>query len=251
LCHRRETLNEEISRCAHIFAWALPRDEKPFSDLSLVAFADAMGIFSLLGRECNVGTVVNHNADGSDLDDVRVIAKALGSPVDHYVFGDLEDLDFVMDHREIPCDVFVSRSGLDLIDGIGGFFDTVSASANGAISFGLGFDKSRSLVVEDAPEQVPGAIKILRSFDRLVANGFQVAVLRGSSTAEPRHFSSRVRELAHRFLPLNRAHGARARRGESLVLAGFRTARGGAPARVAPADASPSRALEPQATPSG
>ena len=178
ICQRRECVKEEIERCAQVFAWALPRDEKPFSDLSLVAFADRLGLFALLARECSIGTVVCHNTEGADVDDARVVAKALGSPADHYVFGDLEDLEFVLGHRGISCDVFVSRGSQDVMKDMGGFLDAVTGRTNGAVSLGLGLGNRRSLGFAGSRTTGTGAVLLHRCRDELCAAGFQTSVTR-------------------------------------------------------------------------
>jgi hypothetical protein len=175
LCQRLGHVKEEIERCAHVFAWALPRDEKPFSDLSLVAFADRLGLFALLARECSIGTVVCHNTEGADVDDARVVAKALGSPADHYVFGDLEDLEFVMKHRGLACDAFVSRGALDALESVSAFFDAVCERANGTVSLALGHG-NRLCGFARSPAE--GAALLHRRRDELSAAGFQMSMTR-------------------------------------------------------------------------
>jgi hypothetical protein len=178
ICQRRASVREEIERCAHVFAWALPRDDKPFSDLSLVAFADRLGLFALLARECNVGTVVCHNTDGADVDDARVVAKTIGSPADHYVFGDFEDLEFVMKHREISCDVFVSRGALDVMENMNAFFDAVCGPTNGVISLGLGYGKRRPFGIAGSLTDGHEESRVLQCRAELAAAGFQMGVIR-------------------------------------------------------------------------
>jgi hypothetical protein len=175
VCQRRENVREEIERCAQVFAWALPRNERPFSDLSLVAFADRLGIFALLARECSIGTVVCHNTEGADVDDARVVAKTLGSPADHYVFGDLEDLEFVLKHRGLACDVFVSRGALDVLESVSSFFDAVCERANGTVSLALGHGNRLCGFVRSPSE---GAALLHRRRGELSAAGFQMSMTR-------------------------------------------------------------------------
>jgi hypothetical protein len=178
ICQRRENVRQEIERCAHVFAWALPRDEKPFSDLSLVAFADRLGLFALLARECNVGTVVCHNTEGTDVDDARVVAKAIGSPADHYVFGDLEDLEFVMKHRGLSGNVFVSRGALGVMENMSGFFDAVCGPTNGVVSLGLGYGKPRPFGIVGSLTDGYDEHRVLQCRAELAAAGFQMSVIR-------------------------------------------------------------------------
>jgi hypothetical protein len=178
ICQRRASVREEIERCARVFAWALPRDDKPFSDLSLVAFADRLGLFALLARECNVGTVVCHNKDGAVVDDARVVTKAIGSPADHYVFGDIEDLEFVLGHRGISCDVFVSRGALDVMENMSGFFDSVCGPTNGVVSLGLGYDKRRPFGIVGSLTDGYDESRVLQCRAELAAAGFQIGVIR-------------------------------------------------------------------------
>jgi hypothetical protein len=172
-------LKHEIERAAHVYAWALPRDEKPFSRLALVAYGDVLGFASLLARECSVGTVVCHNTKNADNDEARAIGKAIGSPADHYVFGDLEDLEFVMIRRAIPCDVFVSRGSSSYSSEFARFFDGVACSSSGTISCAISVEQeSRSNSNRAGPT---------RSLDRfriaMVHSGFQVSIVRGPSTS--------------------------------------------------------------------
>jgi hypothetical protein len=225
ICQRRESAKEEIERCAQVFAWALPRDEKPFSDLSLVAFADRLGLFALLARECNVGTVVCHNTEGADVDDARIIGKAIGSRADHYVFGDLEDLGFVMRYREIVCDVFVSRRGSDVVERLEKLFDAVCGLANGALSLGLGFEERGPLASAGPTAAGGAAARILRYGDELSAAGFQVSVIRGPSKGTLRALPGRVACFVERVLFHSHGRQAIAPRETPLILHGSRKAR--------------------------
>lgn len=242
---RRMSIKGRVEHCAHIFAWALPRDEKPFSDLSLVAFNDGLGFFSLLAKECSVGTVVYHGTDDDLRRDARIIAKAIGNPVDHYVFGDLEDLEFVMERHSIPCDVFVSCDALEHVDKLETFFDAVSGTTNGAISFGLGLEKPTSPSSVTNPVRDPGAARVLRCFNELSAAGFQVNVIRGSSSGPLRMLPRRVVGLIDRvvFHPLGRASSAPS--DTSLVIRGSRTARPRIPGQKQPIVPSSADSVEP------
>ena len=132
-----EILSSHMHRCAHVFAWALPSDDAPFSDLSLVAFGDGLGVLSLLAKECGVGTVVYTDADDVLCRDARIIAKTIGSRADHYVCGDIEDVQFYVKRNSIPCDVFVSCDGIERIDKPRAFFDTLYDLSDTEFSFGL------------------------------------------------------------------------------------------------------------------
>ena len=244
LCQRREGVKEEIERCAQVFAWALPRDDKPFSDLSLVAFADRLGLFALLARECNVGTVVCHNTEGADVDDARIIGKAIGSRADHYVFGDLEDLGFVMRYREITCDVFVSRRGSDVVERLEKLFDAVCGLANGALSLGLGFEE-RGPLASAGPTAADGAAaRSLHYSDELGAAGFQVSVIRDSPRRSLRFLTRLAVGLIDRSVFLSHGGKASARLETNLILHGSRKARPATRVRPQPVAPNPSPPLE-------
>ena len=220
ICQRRECVKEEIERCAQVFAWALPRDEKPFSDLSLVAFADRLGLFALLARECNVGTVVCHNTEGADVDDARIVAKALRSPADHYVFGDLEDLEFVLGHRGISCDVFVSRAGLDELAGARAFFGAVTGLSNGAMSFGIAVGRE--------PRSRSGRHTGRRPIDNLRNElsqaGFEMTIVPATSMRRLIRSGSRLGGLISRSIGLSSgsAYGLAASDFPTAILCGRR-----------------------------
>jgi len=242
----RASLRDDVERCAHIFAWALPGDERPFSDLAVVAFGDGLGFFSLLARECSVGTVVCHNTDGADVDDARRIAKAVGSPADHYVFGDLEDLEFVMSRRAVPCDVFVSRDAPEPVGKLKSFFDAVSNTTNGAICFGLRMEKPTSLSSVTNPVGKGGAARVLRCFNELSAAGFHVMVVRGSSSGPFGMLPRRVAGLIDRAVRLSRGRVNRSLLDTSHVIRGSRTARPRIPGQEPPIVPSPPDSVEPQ-----
>jgi hypothetical protein len=220
LCQRRESVKEEIERCAHVFAWALPRDDKPFSDLSLVAFADRLGLFALLARECSIGTVVCHNTEGADVDDARIVAKALRSPADHYVFGDLEDLEFVMKQRGISCDVFVSRAGLENLAGARSFFGAITAAPNSAISFGIA--AVREIPSKTGPCARENRLDDLR--DDLTQAGFRVTLVPVGSAPPLKTARRRLGGFVARGLGLvsGSARGLITGEGIRVVLRGWR-----------------------------
>lgn len=243
---RRMSIGKRVERYAHIFAWALPRDERPFSDLSLIAFNDGLGFFSLLAKECSVGTVVYHDANDELLRDARTLARTIGHPADHYVFGDLEDLEFVMKRRAISCDVFVSCGALELVDKLRSFFDAVSDTTNGAICFGLGLEKPTSPSSVANPVRDPGIARVLRCFREFGTAGFHVIVVRGSSNGPLRMLPRRVAALIDRAVrhPRGRAYGALM--DTSLVIRGSRTARPLIPGQERPITPSPPNSVEPQ-----
>jgi hypothetical protein len=139
----RWALRTAIERAGQTFAWALPDDETPFSDLTLIAFNDGFGILSLIARECNIGTIVYVNPDDRLCDDARAIGRATGNRADHYIYGDIEDVHFYIKRTGIECDVFVSRDGIGNSTDPELFFDTLFDISDRGFSFG--FDSAEPL----------------------------------------------------------------------------------------------------------
>jgi len=217
---RRMSIKGRVEYCAHIFAWALPRDEKPFSDLSLVAFNDGLGFFSLLAKECSVGTVVYHGTDDDLRRDARIIAKAIGNPADHYVFGDLEDLEFVMEKHSIPCDVFVSCDALEHLADPISFFDALTEISNGAMSFAIA--GSRESRLEPVRAEEKRTLAGLRDdFDRA---GFQTSLVPGRPAPRLKSIRSSLGGLVTRGSSLapSSAPIPIANEGTSFILCGSR-----------------------------
>ena len=233
-------LRAHIDRCAHVFAWSLPRDEKPFSDLSLLAFADGVGLFSLLAKECSVGTVVYHDSSDVLRCDAKAIADTIGNTADYYVFGGIEELEFITDRYAISCDVFVSSDASPHIDRLSPFFDTLSRLSNGGMSFGLGVDKKAfSKAARDRH-----ATASSRFCDALARMGFRLNLVRGHATGIPQGIPRCVADLLDQAVLIARGQtpDAIARGAESLVLCGSRPSSRKAPLR----DAIPA---EPSGTP--
>lgn len=156
--NRREELCSRIERDAQVFAWSLPQNEKPFTALTVVAFHDGVGIFSLLAKECSIGIVVYHDSNDVLRCDARKIARAIGAPADQYVFGDAEEVEFVVKRYPIACDVFVSRD-LSFSSGaraapytLTAFLNAISEESKGALSLALVADTRSS---ERATAQPP------------------------------------------------------------------------------------------------
>lgn len=166
----RWTLRSAIERAAQTFAWALPADDKPFSDLTLVAFNDGFGILSLIARECNIGKIIYANPDDALCDDARTIGRATGNKADHYVCGDIEDIHFYMRRTGIECNVFVSRSGIRDTADPQLFFDTLFDISEGGFSFG--FDSAEPLCSSAQNSDVAGEASAIRR--HLVTAGFRV-----------------------------------------------------------------------------
>jgi len=213
-------LRAHIERCAHVFAWSLPRDEKPFSDLSLIAFADGPGFFSLLAKECSIGTVVYHDSSDVLRCDAKAIADAIGNTADYYVFGDIEELEFITDRYAISCDVFVSSEVGEHMERLSPFFDTLSQLSHGAMSFGLGVEKKAFSKAARERRATPSA----RFCDALARMGFQMSLIRGYANIFPQGVPRCVADLLDRAVLLARgqAPGSMVRATDSLVLCGSR-----------------------------
>jgi hypothetical protein len=216
---RRGDFRTHVQSCAHAFAWSLPRNERPFTDLSLVAFNDGLGVSSLLAKECSIGTVTYHDSDDVLRGDARAIARAIGYPADRYVFGDADEIEFVLERSGIACDVFVSSDG-----GAPGratasperlitLLNTLSNRTKGALSFGLTLDYG-----SPGGTPVTNLDTFKTTFDRA---GFETIIVRG-----PNPFS----------LP-PAARGS----GRPVVLAGSRVAGAGLTDAQQPASAPSSR----------
>ena len=166
----RWTLRSAIERAAQTFAWALPDDETPFSDLTLVAFNDGFGILSLIARECNIGTIVYVNPDDTLCDDARAIGRATGNRADHYIYGDIEDVHFYIKRTGIECDVFVSRDGIGNSTDPKLFFDTLFDISDRGFSFG--FDSAEPICTSIKQSHRIDEASSLRQ--HLIAAGFRM-----------------------------------------------------------------------------
>ncbi len=183
LQHPHKDLRAHIERCAHVFAWSLPRNEKPFTDLVLVAFNDGIGVFSLLAKECSIGTVVYHDSSDVLRSDARTIAHAIAQPADHYVFGDTEEIEFIAKKHSITCDMFVSCDAVEGSRRLAPLLNALSEPSKGAISFGLALEEqlpSRSM------EEGRAATDLTVFCEELGRAGFDVSVVRGPSAASLR-----------------------------------------------------------------
>ncbi len=166
----RWTLRSAIERAAQTFAWALPVDDKPFSDLTLVAFNDGFGILSLIARECNIGTIIYANPDDALCDDARAVGRATGNKADHYICGNIEDVHFYTKRIGIECDVFVSRAGIRDTADPELFFDTLFDFSERGFSFG--FDSAEPLCASIRQTNLAGEASSLRK--HLITAGFRV-----------------------------------------------------------------------------
>jgi hypothetical protein len=237
----RRSLRSHIERCAHVFAWSLPRDEKPFSDLTLIAFADGLGFFSLLAKECSVGTVVYHDSSDVLRCDAKTIGDATGNTADYYVFGDIDELEFITNRYSILCDVFVSSDATAHIEKLSPFLDTLCQRSNGAMSFGLGVDKRA--FSKPARERERPSTPSARFCDALARAGFHMSVVRGYSNTFPLGVPQCVADFLDRAVLLARGQtpGPVVRGCESLVLCGSRAAGRRAPREKTPTAVSPNR----------
>lgn len=223
----RGRLRSHIERCAHVFAWSLPRDEKPFSNLSLIAFADGLGFFSLLAKECAIGTVVYHDSSDVLRCDAKAIADAIGNTADYYVFGDIEELEFITNRYAISCDVFVSNDASEQMEKLSPFFDTLSRLSEGAMSFGLGVDK-RAFSKSTREQHATPSARFCAALDRI---GFQMSLVRGHTINFPQGVPRCVADLLDRAVLLARGQTPSpiARATDSLVLCGSRASSRRAP----------------------
>jgi hypothetical protein len=166
----RWALRNAIERAARTFAWALPDNEKPFSDLAFVTLNDGFGLLSLIARECNVGTIVHAHTDDERCDDARLIGKATGNRADDYICGDIEDVHFYVKRTGMSCDVFVSRDGIGEAPDPDLFFETLFDLSENGFSFGFdSIDDSRGPA--DGLNRCDEAALIRR---HLLAAGFRV-----------------------------------------------------------------------------
>jgi hypothetical protein len=175
-----EIARAKVETCARVFAWSLPKDEKPFSDLTLVAFNDGLGLFSLLARECSVGTVVYHDSNDALRSDARAIAQATGSAADYYVFGEVEELEFVLRRSSIACDVLVSCDAADHVEELGPLLDGDAGFSRRGMAFGFGVEYRRLSTGATECKESPRANTISACCAALAKAGFELSVVRGA-----------------------------------------------------------------------
>jgi hypothetical protein len=181
LLGQRERVRASIESCAPVFAWSIAKDEKPFSDLTLFAFDDGLGFFSLLAKECNVGTVVYHDRSDILRSDARTVARAIGNEADHYVFGDVEELEFVVRKHSIACDVLVSSGAIDHMGTLRHFLDATSGLSNGPVAFGFALDDVCHSRGVTHSRGITRGTAISRCCEALGQAGFEVTVVRSAS----------------------------------------------------------------------
>jgi hypothetical protein len=178
--HDRVRLRDRVQRCACVFAWSLPQNERPFTDLTLVAFKDGLGVFSLLAKECSIGKVVYNDSNDALRCDARTIARAIGQPADYYVFGDAEEVAFVVKRYSIACDVFVTCD-TSLSAGARAMPYTLTALLNEVSEESMGA-LSLALALEQRPSDRSARQHLANDFDRLSGElggaGFDVKRLR-------------------------------------------------------------------------
>lgn len=177
---RSESLLPHIDRCAHVFAWALPPGDMPFTDLGLVAVGDSLGVLALLAKECSIGTVIHADTDDLSCCDARRIATTVGCPADHYVFGDIEDVQFYVVHNSVSCDVFVSCDGIEVVEKPEAFFRTLFDLSDEGFSFGLSV---RMPDASDPSARCAPDPHVLR--DTMVNAGFRVELRNGCPVVSP------------------------------------------------------------------
>ncbi|UCG52670.1 MAG: hypothetical protein JSW58_03730 [Candidatus Latescibacterota bacterium] len=149
---RVETL---VRRCTRLFAWALPHDDTPFSDLTLVDHGSPLGALSSLAKECNVGTVIYNDTDGSSCHEVQTIARGIGAEADYYISGDIHLTRHLLDTRGIDCDVFVSCDEIQRVQDPGQFFETLYDLSETIFSFALSAHLTRGNPNDDVSCSTP------------------------------------------------------------------------------------------------
>ncbi len=223
-----EKVRASIESCALVFAWSIAKDEKPFSDLTLFALDDGFGFFSLLAKECNVGTVVYHDTSDALRSDARTVARAIGNEADYYVFGDVEELEFVVRKYSIACDVFVSRGAIDRMGALRPFFDAASGLSNGSVAFAFALDDVCHSREAPRPQGLTRGAAISRCCDALGRAGFEVTVVRSTSGGALGLIPRYVGELLNRTRLFRRANGPMGgiRAFDSCILWGSRKSPG-------------------------
>jgi len=101
--------------CTYLLALSLDGNNFPLQEFAFVDYGGGSGVLSLLAKELGIGRVIYSDIHDVQCNDAKIIARATGINVDHYVCGDIDELIAYVDNRSLSINAI---SSYDVIEHI-------------------------------------------------------------------------------------------------------------------------------------
>jgi hypothetical protein len=91
------------------------QDKSLLSSMTLVDYGGGSGLFSMLAKSLGIGTVIYNDIYDVSCRDVKIIADAIGYPIDGIVCGEIDDVIYYLKENKLKVD---SMCSFDVIEHI-------------------------------------------------------------------------------------------------------------------------------------
>jgi hypothetical protein len=126
-----------LQKEAYVLALALSAGGTAPGETVLVDYGGGSGTMSMLAREAGIGTVVYTDIYDVSCEDASVIAEGLGLAADHYVTGEIDDVEEFLRSEGLDCNALVSMNVIEHIYDIEHFLTSVPRLGSGRMSAAL------------------------------------------------------------------------------------------------------------------
>jgi 2-polyprenyl-3-methyl-5-hydroxy-6-metoxy-1,4-benzoquinol methylase len=101
-------LRSSLQLYSFILAWSISDINLPPENCTILDYGGGSGIFSLLAKELNFGTVLYNDIYDVSCQDAKTIGSSIGNQADHYILGDIDDTIIFLEKNGIKCNSIVS-----------------------------------------------------------------------------------------------------------------------------------------------
>lgn len=108
-------INDVLELYGRLLQLSFYKNSAPIQLSVFVDYGGGTGLLSLLAKEMGVGTVIYNDIYDVSCNDVRLISGALELPLDHIVWGDIDDLILYVHKNMITVNVIASYDVLEHI----------------------------------------------------------------------------------------------------------------------------------------
>ncbi|RJR42046.1 MAG: hypothetical protein C4576_16915 [Desulfobacteraceae bacterium] len=122
-----------LQRYSYLLFLALKGCGKPFERLVLVDYGGGCGTLSFLASEAGVGRVIYNDIYDVSCCDAKRLSCALGSDVQAYVCGDIDDVISYLKEHSLSADVFVSNDVIEHVYDVRGYIGKMASLSNHAL----------------------------------------------------------------------------------------------------------------------
>ena len=127
-----------LQKYSYLMSFCLLRNKKSLNDFIFVEYGGGSGLFSLLGKEIGIGTVIYNDIYDVSCRDAKEIANSIGNTADEYIYGEIREIIDYFKQNSIQCDALGSNNVIEHIYDIEDFLHQLTLLSENGLTIVLG-----------------------------------------------------------------------------------------------------------------